>query len=103
MTFGREMHHEIEVVTAKQGLNQPGVAYIAVHELELSVFLHGVEIGPVARIGERVEHDDRVVWMQPTPVQNEIGTDETRAAGNQKLCHCAAQPRFAVSSSATVS
>jgi len=28
--------------------------------------------------------------MQPTPVQNEIGTDETRATGDQKLCHCAA-------------
>ena len=58
MAFGREMHHEIEVVAAKQRLHQPGVADVAVHELELFISLHCIEIGSVACIGERIEHDD---------------------------------------------
>jgi len=58
MTFGREVHHEIEVMTAKQGLNQLGVAYIAVDELEPLISADSIQTGAVTGIGERVEHDD---------------------------------------------
>ncbi len=58
MAFGREMHHDIEVVAAKQRLDQLGVADVAVDEFEALIALYGIEIGTVARIGERIEHDD---------------------------------------------
>jgi hypothetical protein len=58
MAFGREMHYEIEVVAAKQGLDQLGVADVAMDELEALMTLHGIEIGTVSRISERIEHDD---------------------------------------------
>ena len=85
MAFGRKMHHQIEVVATKQRLNQPGVADIAMNELELFISLHCTEIGSIACISERIEHDNQIVRMQPAPIQNEVGADETRAAGDQKL------------------
>ncbi len=85
MAFGREMHHEIEVVAAKQRLNQPRVADVAMNELEPFISLYCIEIGSIARISERIEHDDQIIRMQPAPIQNEIGADETCAAGDQKL------------------
>jgi len=85
MAFSREMHHQIEVVATKQRLNQPGVADVAMNELEVFISLHCIEIGPVAGIGERVEHDDQIVRIQPTPIQNEVGADKTRTASDQNF------------------
>jgi hypothetical protein len=84
VAFGREMHHEIEVVATKQRLNQPGIADIAMNELEPFISLYCIEIGSIARISERIEHDNQIVRMQPTPIKSEVGADETRAAGDQE-------------------
>jgi hypothetical protein len=54
VAFGREMHHEIEVVATKQRLNQPGIADIAMNELEPFISLYCIEIGSIARISERI-------------------------------------------------
>jgi hypothetical protein len=43
------------------------------------------EVFEIARIGEFVEVDDGMLGMRRKEMPDEVGTDETRAAGNQDL------------------
>src|SRR5262249_30504943 len=63
VAFSGEMYHKVEGVMVKQRLEQRGVADVAMDELEMRMTLHGVEIGTVSRVSERIEHDDQIVWM----------------------------------------
>ena len=89
VAFSGEMHHKVEGVKVKQRLDQRSVADVAMDELEMLRTPHGVEIGAISRVSERIEHDDQIVWMPLSPIVDKIGADETRAASDQELRHFA--------------
>ena len=67
-----------------QALDQIRVQDRAVHQVELRAMLDSFEIGPATR-REVVQHGDAVAAFDES--LDQVGTDETRAAGDQRALH----------------
>ncbi len=80
MGLGREMDHRLHPFQVAP--DQAGVTDIAVHEFVISLDAH--QALQVAGIGQLVVVDDRHIGEMAVQVANEIGADETRAAGDQQ-------------------
>jgi hypothetical protein len=78
--LGREVHDGIDAFLGQQATNQLRVADIAVHETKVVSSIEWTEARPVTRIGQRIEHDQAIVRMRLSPVENKIGADEAGAA-----------------------
>src|SRR5205807_4688732 len=81
--LGGEVHDGVEALIAQQGFDELRIANVAVDETQIGVILHGIQIGEVAGIGERIEHDQPLARVFLEPVMNEIGTDKSGATGDE--------------------
>lgn len=79
-----EVHKSIERSVAQQRKHAIAFADVAMFELDGG---YSVEVGAVAGVGERVEHDDDVVWMALTPATHEVYADEAGATGDEQTSH----------------
>ena len=70
LVVGEEIHHEIEV------------ADVAVDEHVTGVAIQRGEVLEIARVGKRVEVDDRLVRLRQ-PVEDEVAADEASTAGDK--------------------
>ena len=80
MAFGSEVDNSTRAMFSQNTCDQGAVANIAWYEEMAGVALHIGEVVQVACVGEFIEVDD---WLVTTrqPVQYEVGTDKTGAAG----------------------
>ena len=84
MGLGGEVHHH--VVRSDQLIDQLGVADIALDQRE-PVLGKSIERAAVARVGEEVEHGDRVVGVVED-MTDEVRADKSRPAGDQESAAC---------------
>ena len=84
MALGGEVDDRVDVPAVDQFGDEIGVADVADDELHA---VQPVEIGAVARIGQRVEHDDAVLGMGLAPMMHEVRADEAGAAGDDQISH----------------
>ena len=82
MGFGGKVDNGARLVLLEQLLPQAGVADIALNKHMARILGQRGQVGQVARVGELVEVDDRLI-MVGQPVEYEIGANEARAAGDQ--------------------
>ena len=69
----------------QQTFNQPRGSNVTLHEFEARVSESRSQTGEVARVGEGIQHDDRVVRMFLQPVVGKVGADEARATRDQEV------------------
>ena len=82
MAFCGEMHDRPDRMLAEQRGDQIAVADVATHEDLAAVARDRLQILEVARVGEHVEIDDRLV-AGGEPVEDEITADKAGAARNE--------------------
>jgi len=82
MAFGREVDQGTGLVLCQQSGHQCTVANVALHENVAHITLQAGQGFGVACVGEFVEVDDMLLRTSQ-PVENEIGANETGAAGNK--------------------
>src|SRR6266852_1850215 len=75
-----KMHDRAGAMPAKQVGDERGIADIAMHKCVRRVVAHGIQVAQITGIGERIEIDDARGLIRK-PLQDEIGADETGAAG----------------------
>jgi hypothetical protein len=80
VALGCEM--DDDVAATHQVVDEGGVGHRSVHELD--VVAHRGQRGLVARVGECVEHGDRVLGVIAQGVVDEVGTDESGASGDEQ-------------------
>ncbi len=80
VALGGEMDDGAGLVLGKQAVDQLTVADVALHEDMPRVALQGGEVLQVARVGEGIQIDHRLVAHRE-PVQYEVCADEAGAAG----------------------
>ena len=85
MAFGGEVDDGSRPVFGQKAVDQGTVADIALHKQVVRVALYAGERLQVARIGELVQIDHRVLACGQ-PVEHKIAADETGAAGHED-CH----------------
>jgi hypothetical protein len=83
MRFGGEMHDRTRTMFRQQSVDQRAVADVSMHEDMARIAVDRCEIFAIARVGQGVEIDDRLITLSQ-PVQNEVAADETGAAGDEK-------------------
>ena len=84
MAFRREVDDGVDVMVGDELRDERGVANVAFHQCDIG---HVGDIGRVAGIGQRVQHDDAVIGRHLAPVADEVRADETRASGNDQIGH----------------
>jgi hypothetical protein len=67
----------------QQPVDQRAVADVAMHEDVARIAVERGEVFAIARVGQCVEIDDRLITLRQ-PVENEIAADETGTAGDEK-------------------
>ena len=77
------MHDGVEALIAQQPFDEPRIANVTLDETQIGVILHGIQIGEVASIGERIEHYQLLARVLLEPVMNEIGADKSGATGDE--------------------
>jgi hypothetical protein len=82
MGLGGKVDDGPRLMLCKELRNEFGIANIATDEGMAGIPLQGGEVLEVARISELVEINDGVV-LKSDPVEDEVGTDEAGAAGNE--------------------
>ena len=102
MRFSGEIDDRARLVLGEQRADPREIADVAMHEDVARIAREAREVLKVARIGELVEVDDRLVGLRQ-PVENEVATDETGAAGDENghdafLCMKTPLSRFCVAS-----
>ncbi len=87
MALGGEMDDRVDRMIGNDAADQLGIADVADDELDLGDV---IEVGAIARIGERIEHHDLVVRRDAAPVMHEVRPNKTRAARDDQICHASA-------------
>src|SRR5690606_19010267 len=82
--LGCEMHDRIDLLLFQEVVYEIVFANIAMHEADAVGCTQGFDVREVARIRERIEHDDAIFGVHATPVMSEVGADESRAAGDEQ-------------------
>src|SRR5690606_18589216 len=77
-----EVHDRARAVPGQQSIDQPAVADVAVHEEMARIALEQAQVAQVARVGQRVEVQHRLV-ATGEPVEDEVAADEAGAAGDE--------------------
>ena len=70
------MHHDVAV--RHQLIHQCGIGDIADNQAAL----YALEVRPVTRVGEFVQHRDGDFWARGSDQADEVGADESGAASN---------------------
>lgn len=86
MTLGSKVNHAVHPL-AEQRLDSPRITDVAPVKPVVGVGLDFRQVLEIPRVGQLVKIDDRVVGMRAQNKPNEIGTNESGTAGDQKL-HC---------------
>ena len=84
MALGREMDDRVDAVIGDQGGDARRILDVAFDEMDA---VQALQIGAIARISERVEHDDPVLRMGLSPEADEVRADEAGASGHEKISH----------------
>jgi hypothetical protein len=84
VTLGREVDHDPRAVLGQQKVDQVKVTQVALYEDVPRITLETGNVLEVARIGELVEVDYRLV-VGGEPVEYEVATDETGAASDENI------------------
>ena len=87
MAFRGEVDYGARPMLAQQLGHQGAVADVALHEHMALITLQAGKVVHIARIGQFVEVDDRLV-VHGQPVEYEIGTDKACAACDQNHGWC---------------
>ena len=82
MAFGGKVHDGARAVFGQQAGHQGAVANVALHENVARIALQAGQIGQIARVGELVKVEHRLV-AGGQPVEHEIAADETGPAGDK--------------------
>ncbi|MCY1418978.1 hypothetical protein D9M71_345530 [compost metagenome] len=82
MGLGSEVEHGAWTVLGQQARNQCCITDVTVHEGMARVAFQACQVLKVARIGQLVEADYRLI-MRCQPVQHEVRTYESGAAGHK--------------------
>ena len=76
------MQHGARAVLGKQPRHERAVANIALHKDVARIAFQGFKVGKVARVGQRVEVEHRLI-ARCQPVEYEIAADEAGTASNK--------------------
>src|ERR1019366_5505926 len=87
MAFGGEMDHLADAMLIPKRLDERFVANVAANKNQARVFEEPVEVGEIPGVGELVENDELEFFVAAEEQANEVGTDETRAAGDENSSH----------------
>ena len=82
VAFRREIDHRAGAVCVQQRVDRRAVADVAPHKNMPCIPLQWPQVVQIARVSQFVEIDDGLIARRQ-PVQDEIGADEPRAAGDQ--------------------
>ncbi|MPM69922.1 hypothetical protein SDC9_116870 [bioreactor metagenome] len=82
MRFGRKIHNRARLMLFEQTLDQCRVSDITLDEMVARIALQGLKVLQIARVGELVNVDHRLV-VDGQPVQHEVGANETSATSNK--------------------
>jgi hypothetical protein len=82
MAFGSKIDHRARLVLRQQLRQQSAVTNIALHKNVARIALQAGQIVQVARIGELVEVDNRLV-VACQPVEDEVGANKACAASDK--------------------
>jgi hypothetical protein len=77
----REVDDDVDLVLAQHVLDDIEVGNVRLDER--NALLGAVEIGPVPRVCQEVERDERVAGMPLEPVVHEVRADEAGRAGDE--------------------
>ena len=80
-----KMHDGVDVSSAHYRIDHGGVENIAVYEQVVLSVGNGFKIGKIARVGERIQHDDMIAWIPVAPVAHEVRADKPGSAGHEHL------------------
>ena len=80
--LGGEVHHRARTVRGEEPVHERRVADVAAHEAVARVAAHRLEVAEVAGVGELVEVHHRLA-TRGEPVDDEVGADESGAAGDE--------------------
>ncbi len=83
--FGGKVHQPGYRMLSQQAFNQSWGSNVTLDELEPRIGKSRSQTGEVPRVGQRIQHDDRVVRMLLQPVMGKVGADETRATRDQEV------------------
>ncbi len=96
VTLRGKMDDGAHLVCGYHALNQRGVADIAFDKLDTARLFQGRKTGPIAGVGERIQHHQCVAGMRLCPVVNKVHSDKARATRHhQRLRHCYTPPCIA--------
>ena len=93
VTLGGEVEHGANLMLTQKTLAQRAIANVAVDEFKsrrITRAFDAIEVGAIARISERIEHDDVRVRVGRQLMANKIGADEAGAASHQNIGAAAA-------------
>ncbi len=85
--FRGEMYDRVDSLLPQQPLDEPRVADVSLHESQLRALLDVLEIGEIAGVSQRIEHDEALARVGLQPVVHEVGADEAGAAGDEESRH----------------
>ena len=79
MGLRSKMHHSARLVLGKQLPQQRRVANVSLHKTMQLIALQRLQIRQIPGVRQRIKVQDRLV-IASTPLQNEVGADETGSA-----------------------
>jgi hypothetical protein len=82
MALSGQMNNRAGAVALQQSVNQIRIADVPLHKDLPGFSGKTLQVFEIARIGELVQVDNRAC-REVKPVQHEVGSDETRTAGNE--------------------
>ena len=77
MTLGRKMHDGAWLMLLDQSAQQFAVAHVSLDKAILRIGSDPKQVARIARVGQLVEVDHRSSFLLD-PLQDEVGTDESR-------------------------
>ena len=86
MRLGGQIQHRIRTRLAKHLRHRAAIGDVRLHEGHPRVFQGGLEVQQAAGVGQLVDDHQAVVGVIEQ-VLNQIGPDETGAAGDEKGAH----------------
>ena len=87
MALGGEVDHGVELFRLKQIENELAVGDAALHELKTRIPKSRGERFQIARVGQRVQTDERNVGIVPQHIMDKVAADEAGAAGDKQFFH----------------
>ena len=83
MALGGEMHQRIHFIVRQCLGDGICVANVTMHEVHATGSFQGRKVGAISSVGQRIEGNQRVIWMFLRPVVHEVSANKPSSAGNQ--------------------